>query len=119
MVREALTSQRLDALEPREAAAYFVARRAEGLTSGEQQLLDGWLAKDEAHRHVFDSADRAWQTFADADGDEILAAMRAHALAPRARAFATWRPAVAAAAVLLLVVAAGLFLVPGWSPLAP
>ena len=119
MVREALTQQAIDALEPREAAAYFIARRAEGLTSGEEQLLAGWLAKDEAHQRVFDSADQAWQRFADSEGNEILAAMRKHARKPRSRGFAQWRPVAAVAAVLLLAVSATLTLVPGLNPWTP
>jgi transmembrane sensor len=118
VVREALTSQALDALEPREAAALFIARRAEGLTSSEQQLLADWLAKDEAHKRVFDSADRAWQAFAGAEGDEILTAMRKHARAPRPQGLAQWRP-VAAAAVLLLAVTAALALIPNLNPWSP
>ena len=101
MVREALTAEKLSALEPREAAALFIARRAEGLTASEQQMLADWLAKDEGNRRLFESADRAWKTFDDSEGDEILSAMRAHALAPR-RAAGQWRPAAAAAAIALL-----------------
>lgn len=99
--------QALEALEPRDAAAHFIARRAEGLTTDEQRLLTEWLARDASHQRLFDSADRAWQTFANVDDDEILAAMRAHALAKRPRASSWWRPA-AAAAVLLVAVSAAL-----------
>jgi transmembrane sensor len=105
VVREALTVEILSTLEPRDAAAHFVARRAEGLTAGEQKLLVDWLAKDDIHRRMFDSADRAWQNFADTGSDEILAAMRAHALAPRPKSLARWWPAAAAAAVLIVVAA--------------
>jgi len=108
MVREALTFEALMALDPREAAALFVARRAEGLTSSEQQLLERWLARDESHRRLFANADRSWQTFEQADGDEILQAMRAHARASQRRA-PRWRPAVAAAAVLVVALGAWVF----------
>ena len=116
MVREALTPETLSALEPRDVAAYFIARRAEGLTSSEQQLLTDWLARDEAHRRMFDSAERAWQVFADSESDEILAAMREHARVPRRRGFAQWKPAAAAAAVLMVAVGAALLLVPTLNP---
>jgi transmembrane sensor len=119
MVREVLTRKKLDALGPRAAAAYFIMRRAEGLTSGEEQLLADWLARDESHRRIFENTDRSCRVFADAEGDEILAAMRAHARAPRRRGWMTWRPAIAAAAVLLLAVGTALFLVPGLNPWAP
>lgn len=118
MVREALNLETLGALGPRNAAALFIARRAEGLTPSEQQLLSDWLARDEAHRRVFDSADRAWQSFAeaDADADEILGAMRAHARTPRRRALPAWRPMVAAAAAVLVAIGGALVLFHPWIP---
>ena len=111
--------ERLGALAPSDAAAYFIVRRAEGMTAHEQQLLADWLARDEAHRRVFESADQAWQSLAEPEGDEVLAAMRAHALAPPRRAIAAWRPAAAAAAVLLLAVGAALIFIPSINPSAP
>lgn len=119
MVREILTSERLDILGPREAAACFVMRRADGMTSSEEQLLTGWLARDEAHRRMFESADRAWQTFANVEGNEILAAMRAQARAVRPRAWAARPAALAAAAVLLLAVGMTLLSIPSLNPWAP
>jgi transmembrane sensor len=119
VVRDALTPETLNALEARDAAALFIARRAEGLTTSEQQLLDTWLAKDEVNRRVFESADRAWQSFSETQGDEILAAMRAHALAQRPRTWQQWRP-VAAVAVLFVVIGAALFVFrPGSQTAAP
>jgi transmembrane sensor len=112
VVREALTAGKLDALDPQEAAALFVARRAEGLTASEQQLFADWLEKDAGNRRLFENADRAWQAFSDSDGDEILAAMRAHALAPRQRSWASWRPAAAAAAIALLAIGLSWFFIP-------
>jgi transmembrane sensor len=105
VLREALTAEKLSALEAREAAALFIARRAEGLTEGEQQLLAAWLAKDEGNRRQFEDAERAWQTFEGAESDEILAAMRVHARAPRSRTW-SWRPAAMAAGLLLAIGAA-------------
>jgi len=112
VVREALTVEKLGALEPRDAAALFIARRAEGLTTSEQQLLADWLAKDEGHRRLFENADRAWQSFADSEGDEILAAMRAHALTPPVLSGARWRPAAAAAAAMIVAIGAAWFFIP-------
>lgn len=109
MIREALTFERLSAMAPDEAAACFVARRAEGLTPDEEELLSAWLAADERHGRELDRADRAWGWFEDAPGHELLDAMRAHATAPRRRSRASWRPA-AAAAMLFLLVGASLML---------
>jgi transmembrane sensor len=112
VVREALTIDRLRTLEPRDAAALFIARRAEGWTTSEQQLLADWLAQDENNRRLFENADRAWQSFADSEGDEILAAMRAHSLAPQSPSWARWRPAAAVAAAMLLAIGVAWFFVP-------
>jgi len=109
LIREALTLERLNAMEPGEAAAWFVARRAEGLTAAEEELLSAWLAAGEDHVRALDRADRAWGWFAGAEGHEVLDAIRAHALAPARRGRASWRPA-AAAALLLLLVGASLML---------
>jgi transmembrane sensor len=116
VVREALTQEMLGGLEPRDAAALFVARRAEGLSPSEQQLLADWLARDEAHRRLFDSADRAWRSFDDPDADEVLEAMRAHALGQRQGGLRRWAPAAAAAiaASIALVV-----MLNPWSSLGP
>jgi transmembrane sensor len=119
VVREALTPETLKALEARDAAALFIARRAEGLTENEHQLLANWLASDERHRRVFESADRAWNSFAEAESDEVLAAMRAHALAPRRRSWEQWRPAAAAAVLLVAIGAAWFVFRPGSLQTAP
>jgi transmembrane sensor len=110
VVREALTIEALSALEPREAAAQFIARRAEGLTPSEEDLLKTWLAQDQTHALLLESADRAWQSFEGAEGDEILGAMRAHALAPQRRRGAPW-PRIAIGAGLLAAACAALVLI--------
>ncbi|MBW8841440.1 MAG: FecR domain-containing protein [Sphingomonadales bacterium] len=112
MLREALTQDRLRAMEPDEAAAYFVACGIDGLTASEQELLDDWLAESVDHSAALDRANRGWDSFADADGDEILSAMRAHALAPPAAKRRPWPRFAAAAAVLLLVAMASILLLP-------
>jgi transmembrane sensor len=113
MVREALTAEMLSALEPHEVAARFIARRAEGLTQSEQRLLDEWLARDTAHRRLFENAERAWRAFDDTEGDEILAAMRTHALTPKPKLWMRVRTLAAAAVVVLAV---GLALMLSWKP---
>jgi transmembrane sensor len=118
VVREALTAERLGALPAGEAAALLIARRAEGLTDGEQGLLEAWLASDE-HRRALERAERAWRSFEEAEGDELLAAMRRHALASRPKAWADWRRTAALAASLLLIAGAGLYFAPGLSHRAP
>jgi transmembrane sensor len=112
VLREALTPEKIQSLGPAEVAACFILRRADGLTASEHQLLEGWLAKDEGHRHAFDNADRAWQSLRDPEGDEILAAMRTHALSARPRAGSAWRPIAAAAAILLVGVCLALLFNP-------
>lgn len=112
MLREALTRDRLRAMAPDEAAALFVARRAEGLTPSETELFGDWLDMDEGHAAALRSADQAWDSFADAEGDEILAAMRAHALEPEVRRRSDWPRRLAVAAGVLLVLASSLFLLP-------
>jgi aspartate oxidase len=83
MVRDALTFDAIRELPPDEVAARFVTRRSEGLTQSEEALLVRWLGTDEAHQHALEGADRAWNCLDDGKDNEILAAMRAHALAPR------------------------------------
>ncbi len=116
MVREALTFERLKAMAPEEAAALFVARRAEGLTESEAELFDQWLAGDRANARQFERAQSGWDWVADGDGHEILTAMREHALAPRpSRSWSDFMPQAVAAAVLCLLTAVSvLLLAPQW-----
>jgi transmembrane sensor len=109
---EALTAERLGALSAGEAARLFVDRRADGLTEGEQALLDAWLARDE-HRRALERAEAAWRSLEGADGDDILAAMRSHALAARPAARLDWRRFAAVAASLLVIAGAGAYLTTG------
>jgi transmembrane sensor len=110
LVREALTLERLMAMEAGEAAAYFVARRGEGLTSSEEALLTEWLAADDSHELALRRVEGTWDWFAEADGHELIDAMRAHAAAPAVRRWRVPRLAAAAAAVFLLIAAATLLL---------
>ena len=105
MIREVLTTEKLTQLPPRNAAALLLARRSEGLSADEQQILKDWLARDESHRRAFEMAERAWQSFDDSHGDEILSAMRAQARAPRSRALPRWWPIAAAAALGVVAMA--------------
>jgi len=106
MLREALTADRLYAMEPDDAAAYFVTWGAEGLTASEEALMEDWLSHDTAHAAALARANRAWDSFGGAESDEIVAAMRGHALAAPVRRRPVWLGAmVAAAAALLLVIA--------------
>lgn len=89
-------------MERSEAAACFVARRSEGLTESEQELLAQWLEADPANSAELERVERGWDWFEDPQGNEILSAMRAHALEPRPRWWARLTPQAAAAAVLFL-----------------
>ncbi len=115
MVHEALTLERLHAMAPDEAAALLAVRRAEGLTAHEEALLAEWLAVDPLHADALGQAERGWAVFDAAEGDEILAAMRAHALASPARRWLGW-PQLAAAAAVVLLLATSLLMLPSMFP---
>jgi transmembrane sensor len=108
MVHEALSHQRLDKMPRDEAAALLAVRRAEGLSDSEAQLLAEWLAADEANRQALAATDRTWQHFDQIEDNEILAAMRAHARAPRQRGWGLDPRMAAAAAILILIMATSL-----------
>lgn len=110
LIREALTWQRLGAMAPDEAAATFVARRAEGLTAQEEALLADWLAADEAHARAMERVERGWSALDGAGEHELLSAMRAHALQSRRTRWSHFTPQAAAAAILILLAGAGLML---------
>jgi transmembrane sensor len=115
MLREALTFDRLQTMSPGDASAYFVSRSVEGLNASEQELLDNWLIADTAHVAALERATRAWHCFDDADNDEILTAMRAHARAATPRRLVGWiglRQMGAIAAAFLVIVATSLVLSP-------
>ncbi|HEX3364165.1 FecR family protein [Phenylobacterium sp.] len=76
------------------------------------------MARDE-HRRALESAERAWGAFEEAEGDEILAAMRRHALAGRPRVWSDWRRISAMAASLLVAAGAGLYFAQGPGHRAP
>ncbi|MBB4098260.1 FecR family protein [Sphingomonas kyeonggiensis] len=119
MVREALTQERLRAMPVDEAAALLAVRRAEGLTASEEGLLADWLAADPAHARAFALAGRGWDAFDAGADDEILAAMRAHALVPRRRDWLGWPQLAGVAAAVLLLVAVGLWWMPSRVPGGP
>jgi transmembrane sensor len=114
MVREVLTRQQLNAMSSEEAAAFWTVRRAEGLTRHEASLLEEWLSSEPSHRETLEASGQVWQSFDDAEGDELLDAMREHARTAgprRTRSIPQW---AAAAAVLLLVLVMGSLLIPNW-----
>jgi ferric-dicitrate binding protein FerR (iron transport regulator) len=104
VVAKALSLRSLCALGPRDAAAYFVARRSEGLTPRDQRLLEEWLKADTSHAAAFASAETAWQIFEGVGDDRVLMAIRAEAMATRPRKGLRWRPTTLAAAILVMIV---------------
>jgi len=112
VLREALTNDRLRSMEPNDVAAYFASYEAEGLTSAERDLMEQWLSDDGAHATALARAKRAWSAFDDADGDEILSAMRNHALADPVPRWRLSSRAIAAVAALFLVTMGTLLLLP-------
>lgn len=115
MVREALTPQRLGAMPADEAAAYWLARKTEGLTLQEQELLEDWLSWDSRYGEALGEAERVLETIRAAPDDELVEAMRLHALAATAAPARSWRIQrwAAAAAMIPLVIAGTLLFVPG------
>jgi len=114
LVREALTFEWLRSMDAAEAAALFVSRQAEGLTQSEQLLLESWLAEGNGNVREFERAAKAWSSFDEAGDDEILSAMRRHALEQR-RARPTWYRA-AAAAMVAVIIGIGFLILPNFSP---
>lgn len=87
------------------AAAGWLARRDAGLSGGEREQLQAWLAADPRHAAAFAAADGArteldWPLHAGAT-DEILAGLEARARRRRRRRIQAMTTAAAAAFVLL------------------
>jgi len=117
MSADALTAERLNDLDAREAAARFIVRRAEGFSPDEAALLEGWLQADASHQKAFEDADRGWAAFENGGDHEILAAIRERAMASRPERKVLWRALALAASV---VVAVGLaVLIPRLEPAPP
>jgi transmembrane sensor len=111
MVREVTSEARLTSMSPDEAAAFWIVRRAEGLANYEEEQFRDWLARSSENAEAWADADAAWRAFDEGEDDEILAAMRSHALA--AERSPLIRPQLAAAAaVLLLLLASAWLMVP-------
>ena len=101
-MRDVLTLERLEAMDPDAAAALLVYRRADGAGDLDARVLAAWLQRDPAHARAWDNACAAWSDFDDAGDDEILAALQAHARrAGPARP--RWSPPLAAAAAAVLL----------------
>lgn len=104
-----LTLERLSAMDPDAAAALLVYRRAEGAGDLDAQVATQWLNLDPSHQLALAAAEAAWGDFDEADGDEILAALRADALAAGPLTRPRWtREVVAAAAVIMVLVGSAL-----------
>lgn len=106
----AITRARLAELSPADAAALWRIQQDRGLPV-EAGLFEEWLAQSDANLDAWQTVERAWGLFDDAD-DPDLADLRSAALAdrPAARWYDLrehWRPAVAAA-VLVAVMAGGI-----------
>jgi transmembrane sensor len=116
MANETITTRVLEGLEPKDAAALFVARNAEGMNADEEQLLAAWLKRNEAHRREYQNADKLWQTFVNIRGDEIQAAMRAQSAAERKKRVGRRRAAIAAGVLVLLAIGAVIVFSPALNP---
>ena len=101
-----ITRERLTTLSADEAAALFLVQQDEGAPV-EAGLFEEWLAASEENREAWNAVQGAWSLFDNAD-DPAFAALRETALAaPRTSRVgglqSYWRPAAAAAAVLVVV----------------
>ncbi len=111
MVREVTSEARLRAMDPDEAAAFWTVRHSEGLSPYEEELFRNWLGRSLENAQAWADAETALRSFDEAEEDEILAAMRSHALASERSSW--FKPQLAAAAaVLLVLLATALLLLP-------
>ena len=96
------------------AAAWFVRSRAADWTEADAARLQAWLAADPRHRASFDDVAEAWAASAEAAALPAVQSLRAEALAATRRRPQRSLPAAAAlAAVLAVVVLAGVLSVLG------
>ncbi|HEX8534811.1 MAG TPA: FecR domain-containing protein [Allosphingosinicella sp.] len=122
MIREILSLPRLSATSPDDAAAVWLARRAHNPLQGEEEAFALWLAADPANREAWEQAEAAWRCFDTLGEDELLEAIREKAREagpeprdlPFARVFAA-----AAAAILLMLASAAIWLHTGGNPQSP
>lgn len=101
-----------DAQIDRQASDWLVRTTAGDMTAGDRRAFDAWLAADPAHRAAYREMERLWGDIAQMDHlagqpgvDTPLPRERALAWIRRAGALAgpgVWRPALAAAAVLVV-----------------
>ncbi len=108
MVREVTSEARLTAMSPEEAAAFWTVRQSEGLSAYEEELFRNWLGRSSENAGAWADAEAAWHCFDEAGDDEILTAMRSHALAAERSSW--FRPQIAAAAAILLLLLASAWL---------
>lgn len=95
-------------MTPDEAAAFWYVRRSQGLTDHEEQLHREWLGRGVENAEAWADVEHSMEMFDSAGDDEILRAMRAHAVAAKPSSW--FRPQLAAAAAVILMVAAGVLL---------
>jgi transmembrane sensor len=104
MIREVLTMDRLQTMDPAEAAALWTVRLAEGEHASERQLFEEWLGAAAVNRDAWERAQRGWTLFDQAGEDEILEEIRRHARSAGPATRSNWKAFAAAAAALLVVV---------------
>lgn len=86
----------------REQAASWLARCRSGrLTADDRRQLDAWLAADTRHRREFEALHALWDAVGDLADSPVVRSERRDASARRA---VPWRPALAAAFVLVVAI---------------
>lgn len=95
-----------------EAAAFWFARlRSDRVAAGDRERFMRWLNADVAHAQAYARYQGLWNDVAGAAGDESMLDLRREALAlAPARAGSSWQPLVAVAAMLAILLSAGLLL---------
>jgi transmembrane sensor len=113
MVREVASEKRATAMSSEEAAAFWIVRHSEGLFASEVEQFEDWIARSEQNAKAWADAQAAWSAFDEAGDDDILSAMRLHALQSERSSTSWYRSQLAAAAAFaLLMLTSMLLLIP-------
>lgn len=104
MIREVLSVDALCAMTPDEAASRWAVRQSDGgVSDQESAIFEQWLALDAAHRRAWADAVASLRLFDGAGDDELLEAIRRHALDAGPERKVQWRRFAAVAAGIAVI----------------